>query len=236
MIKTSWTLGIALTALAFIGCNKMGGSSRELKTLKDKVSYGIGQDIGRNFKQQSLDNKDLDLDKVKLGIEDFLADKKSMLSDKELNETMMAFQQQMMAKHDSVNRIKGSENMKASEAFLAKNAKEPGVVTLPDGLQYMVMKAGSGKKPDSSSTVTVHYQGTLIDGTIFDSSISRGQPATFPVKGVIKGWTEILQMMSVGSKWKVFIPPSLAYGANGAGDKIGPNTTLIFEVELLAVN
>ncbi len=214
----------------------MGGSSHELKTLKDKVSYAIGLDIGRNFKQQSLDAKDVDLDKVKAGIEDFLADKKPALTDKELNETMMAFQQQMMAQHDSVTRIKGAENMKVSEAFLAKNAKEAGVVSLPDGLQYIILKAGDGKKPDSNSTVTVHYQGTLIDGTIFDSSVARGQPATFPVKGVIKGWTEVLQLMPMGSKWKVFIPPSLAYGAAGAGDKIGPNTTLIFEVELLAVN
>ncbi len=236
MIKFSWTLGIALTTLALTGCNKMGGSSHELKTLKDKVSYAIGLDIGRNFKQQSLDAKDVDLDKVKAGIEDFLADKKPALTDKELNETMMAFQQQMMAKHDSVTRIKGAENMKVSEAFLAKNAKEAGVVSLPDGLQYIILKAGDGKKPDSNSTVTVHYQGTLIDGTIFDSSVARGQPATFPVKGVIKGWTEVLQLMPMGSKWKVFIPPSLAYGAAGAGDKIGPNTTLIFEVELLAVN
>lgn len=238
MKTNNWILGLGIATLALTACNKMGtsGSSRDLKTQKDKVSYGIGMDIGRSFKQQSLDAKDVDLTKVMAGIEDVLAGTKSALTDQELNQAMMAFQQQMMAKHDSLSRIKGEANQKAGEEFLAKNAKEPGIVTLPDGLQYQILKAGNGKKPDSTSTVTVHYRGTLVDGTEFDSSISRGQPATFPVKGVIKGWTEALQLMPAGSKWKIFLPPSLAYGPNGAGDKIGPNATLIFEVELISVN
>lgn len=237
MVQKQWMLALAVAGLTLTSCNKMGGGSGgELKTLKDKVSYAIGLDIGRNFKQQSLDTKDVDLNRVKQGIEDLLTDKKPLMTDKELQETMMAFQQQMMAKHDSVNLIKSANNLKTNQEFFAKNAKEPGVVTLPDGLQYVIITEGKGKKPDTTNTVTVHYTGSLIDGTVFDSSIQRGQPATFPLKGVIKGWTEVLQLMPLGSKWKVFIPPALAYGTTGAGDKIGPNAALIFEVELLAIN
>lgn len=238
MKKNLWIWGLGMAGLALTACNKfdMGGSGRELKTQKDRVSYGIGQDIGRSFKQQSVDIKDLDLKKLVVGIEDVLEGKKSAMTDVEFRQTMMAFQQQVMARRDSVNRIKGEENLKAGEAFLAKNSREPGVVSLPNGLQYIVLKEGSGKKPDSNSTVTVHYRGTLIDGTEFDNSIARGQPATFPLKGVIRGWTAALQLMPVGSKWKIFMPPSLAYGPSGAGDKIGPNSTLIFEVELLSAN
>lgn len=237
MTKQPFLTAIGIAALALTACNKTGKSgTTELKTQKDKASYGIGQDIGRSFKQQTLSANDVDLSIVMEGISDVLAGNKSRMTDEETQKTMVAFQQQMMAKQDSVGKLKGAANLKAGEEFLAKNGKEAGVVTMPDGLQYLVITQGSGKKPDSTSTVTVHYRGTLIDGTEFDSSIGRGQPATFPVKGVIKGWTEALQMMPVGSKWKIFLPPSLAYGASGAGEKIGPNATLIFEVELLSVN
>ena len=236
MKNWQWAFGIGLAGIALAACNKTDShTSRELKTQKDKVSYGIGLDIGRSFQQQNLSAKDVDLDKMRLGIEDASSGAKPMLTDSQLTATMMAFQKEMMARTDSVNHKKAEENKKKGEEFLAKNAKEKGVTVTPTGLQYQVLKEGTGKKPDSTSTVTVHYKGTLLDGTTFDSSIDRGQPATFPVNGVIKGWTEALQLMPSGSKWKLYIPSTLAYGERGAGQKIGPNATLVFEVELLSV-
>jgi FKBP-type peptidyl-prolyl cis-trans isomerase FklB len=229
-------LSICLSGIAIAACDKIDTkASRDLKTSKDKVSYGIGLDIGKSFKQQSLDAKDIDMDKLRIGMQDAMAGTKPLMTDSQLSETMMSFQKEMMARQDSLNRKKGEENIKAGKDFLAKNAKEPGVVTLPDGLQYKIITAGTGKKPDSTSTVTVNYTGTLIDGTEFDSSVKRGQPATFPVSGVIKGWTEALQLMPVGSKWMVYVPAELGYGERGAGQKIGPNSTLIFEVELISI-
>jgi FKBP-type peptidyl-prolyl cis-trans isomerase FklB len=222
-----------------LACDKIdtrsGSGSRELKTQKDKVSYGIGMDIGQSFKQQALSEKDVDFDKLRMGILDVVGGTKPLLTDSQLQTVMMDFRKELMERQDSVNRKKGEENMKAGEEFLAKNGKEAGVVTTASGLQYKVITEGKGKKPDSGSTVTVHYTGTLLDGTEFDSSVKRGQPATFPVNGVIKGWTEALQLMPMGSKWKLFIPAGLAYGQRGAGQKIGPNSTLIFEVELISI-
>ncbi len=229
-------LSICLSGIAMAACDKIDTkASRDLKTQKDKVSYGIGLDIGRSFKTQSLDVKDIDLDKLRIGIQDAMGGSKPLMSDSALQETMMGFQKTMMARQDSVNRKKGEDNIKLGQEFLAKNAKAPGVVVLPDGLQYKIITAGTGKKPDSTSTVSVNYTGTLIDGTEFDSSIKRGQAVTFPVNGVIKGWTEALQLMPVGSKWMVYIPSALGYGDHGAGQKIGPNATLIFEVELVSI-
>ncbi len=232
MKMNQWLGCLGVAAFALVGCNKPG--SGPLTTEKEKVSYGIGQDIGRSFKQQTLQPQDLDLKLVMSGIKDYMAGNKSRLTDQELNQAMVMFQQQMMARHDSLAQKKSQENLATGEAFMAKNAKEPGVVTLPDGLEYKVETQGSGRKPDTNSIVSVNYRGTLIDGTEFDSSVSRG-PATFPLKGVIKGWTEALQMMQVGSKWLLFLPPSLGYGPSGAGDRVGPNSTLIFEVELLSI-
>ncbi len=233
-LKKAWT--ICLSGIALAACDKIDTKgSRELKTQKDKVSYGIGLDIGRSFKQQNLETNDIDLEKLRAGIQDALSGSKPVMSDSQLTETMMGFQKSMMARQDSTNRKKGENNKKTGEEFLAKNGKEAGVVTMPDGLQYKILTAGTGKKPDSTSTVSVNYVGTLLDGTEFDSSIKRGQPVTFPVNGVIKGWTEALQMMPAGSKWKIFVPSNLAYGERGAGAKIGPNSTLIFEVELISI-
>ena len=228
---------MALAGLALLACDKIDtkSGSRELKTQKEKVSYGIGMDIGQSFKHQSLSDKDVDFDKLKMGIQDVVNDVKPLLSDSQLQTVMNDFRKELMARQDSVNHKKGEENMKAGEEFLAKNAKEPGVVVTASGLQYKIITEGKGKKPDSTSTVTVHYTGTLLDGTEFDSSVKRGQPATFPVNGVIKGLTEALQLMPVGSKWKLFIPAALGYGQRGAGQKIGPNSALIFEVELLSI-
>lgn len=229
-------LALGLAVFAFSACDKIDTKgSRELKTSKDKVSYGIGLDIGRSFKQQNLATGDIDLDKLRVGIQDAMGDVKPLLSDSQLTETMMSFQKEMVARQDSLNKKKGEENLKNAEAFLAKNGKEAGVITTASGLQYKVLTEGKGPKPDSSTTVSVHYVGTLLDGTEFDSSIKRGQPVSFPVSNVIKGWTEALMLMPVGSKWKLFIPPALGYGDRGAGKQIGPNSALIFEVELISL-
>jgi len=191
-----------------------------LKNQKEKVSYIIGLNIGNNMRIQSID---VDPNILAKGIAEALAGAKPVLTDQEIQETMVAFQKEMMAKQKE-----------RGEAFLAENKKKEGVKTLPSGLQYKVMKAGTGKKPKSNDTVTVHYRGTLIDGTEFDSSYKRGQPAIFQVSGVIPGWTEALQLMQEGAKWQLFIPSNLAYGERGQGP-IGANATLIFEVELISI-
>ncbi len=235
-IGKQWAI-TALVGMAFIGCQKAENEAeaRTLSSEKDKVSYAIGLDIGKSLKQQNLGADDVDLKKMRVGILDALTGTKSVLSDSQLNETMMAFQKSMMAKQDSLNKVKADANQKASDSFFAKNGKEAGIITTASGLQYKIITEGTGKKPDSTNTVTVHYAGTLLDGTEFDSSIKRGQPVTFPVTGVIKGWTEALQLMPVGSKWKLFIPSSLGYGPRGAGGQIGPNAALIFDVELISI-
>jgi len=200
-----------------------------LKNQKDKISYIIGMRIGNDMKKQSIDINPSILAK---GIEDALASAKPLLTEQEVQETMMAFQKEMMAKQAEV----AKKNKTEGEAFLAENKKKEGVKTLPSGLQYKVTKAGTGKKPKSTDMVTVNYRGTLIDGTEFDSSYKRGQPATFQVSGVIPGWTEALQLMEEGAKWQLFIPSNLAYGERGTqGGPIGPNATLIFEVELISI-
>jgi len=199
-----------------------------LKDQKDKISYIVGMDIGNNLKKQSIGVNTKVLAK---GIEDALAGAKPLLTEQEIQETMMAFQKEMLAKQAEV----AKKNKTEGEAFLAENKKKEGVKTLPSGLQYKVIKAGTGKKPKSSDTVTVNYRGTLIDGTEFDSSYKRGQPATFQVTGVIPGWTEALQLMQEGAKWQLFVPSNLAYGERGAGGVIGPNATLLFEIELISV-
>lgn len=230
-----WASFVAAT-LALTACDKIEThGSRELKTTKDKVSYVIGVDIGRSFKQQNLGGQDIDLEKVRYGIQDAMSGAKPALSDSVLQSTMMDFQKVMMARNDSLQKTKADSGLKAAKAFMDKNAKEPGVQTTPSGLQYKVEVEGKGPKPDSSSTVSVNYVGTLVDGAEFDNSYKRGQPVQFPVTNVIKGWTEALEMMPVGSKWKLFIPPQLGYGEHGAGRQIGPNAALIFEVELLAI-
>jgi FKBP-type peptidyl-prolyl cis-trans isomerase FklB len=202
------------------------------KTQKDKVSYIIGMDIGKNFKRQSID---IDPDILLKGLKDALSGGKTLLTDEEMRETMAVFQKEMTAKQEELSKKLGEKNKKEGESFLAENKKKEGVKTLPSGLQYKVVQAGAGKKPQLTDTVTTHYRGTLIDGTEFDSSYRRGQPASFPVNGVIPGWTEALQLMEEGAKWQLFIPPNLAYGERGAGRDIGPHATLIFEIELISI-
>jgi FKBP-type peptidyl-prolyl cis-trans isomerases 1 len=202
------------------------------KTKKEKISYSIGVNIGKNMKTQGID---LDQGLLTQGIKDGLNSSKTAMSDKDMEATMTAFQQEMMGKMQAKQKVDGEKNAKEGEAFLAANKKKEGVVTLPSGLQYKILKSGDGPKPTKEQTVKCHYRGTLIDGTEFDSSYKRGEPTEFPVGQVIKGWTEALQLMPVGSKWQLFIPSDLAYGPNGAGQMIGPNATLIFDIELISI-
>jgi FKBP-type peptidyl-prolyl cis-trans isomerase len=204
----------------------------ELKTAKDRTSYTFGINIGKSFKAQSID---VDLGLLTKGIQDAMGGGKCLLTDAECTQVMQEFQREMAAKRSEGKKAAGDKNRKEGEVFLAENGKKPGVETLPSGLQYKVITAGTGPTPKLTDTVKTHYRGTLIDGKEFDSSYSRGEPATFPVTGVIKGWTEALQLMPVGSKWQLFIPADLAYGDRGAGADIGPGATLVFDIELLSI-
>jgi FKBP-type peptidyl-prolyl cis-trans isomerase FklB len=202
------------------------------KTKKEKVSYSIGVNIGKNMKMQGLD---IDQGYLTQGIKDGLNNSKTAMSDKDMDETMKSFQQEMSTKMQAKQKIEGDKNKKEGEAFLEANKKKDGVITLPSGLQYKILKEGSGVKPTATQTVKCNYRGTLIDGKEFDSSYKRGEPTEFPVGQVIKGWTEALQLMPVGSKWQLFIPSNLAYGENGGGSMIGPNAVLIFDIELISI-
>lgn len=224
------TLAGALVLMA-AGCGA-GEKKIELNDQKAKVSYGIGMSLGTDFKAQGIE---IDPDVMAQAIKDVTAGGKTRMTEEEVRKVITDFQQELAAKQEAKAKEGGIKNLKDGEAFLAENGKKAGVVTLPSGLQYKVEKKGTGKKPGPSDSVTVHYQGTLIDGKEFDSSYKRGEPVSFPVGGVIPGWTEALQLMEEGSKWQLFIPSNLAYGERGAGEQIGPNSTLIFDVELLKV-
>ena len=209
----------------------MAGDKPALKDAKDKESYSLGYQFGQTLKAQGLD---LDMDVYTSGIQDALTGANPRLSQDEIRAAVMDLQKRLAAARQKEIKEMADKNLAEGQAFLAENKKKDGVVTLPSGLQYKVLTDGSGKLPKATDTVTVNYRGTLVDGTEFDSSYKRGQPATFQVGKVISGWTEGLQLMKEGSKWQLFIPPQLAYGPRGSG-RIPPNSTLIFEVELLAV-
>ena len=219
---------IAVLGILFLVSQVNAEEKLLLKNQKEKVSYIIGMDIGGNLKRQSVD---VDPNILAKGVKDALAGGKPLLTEQEIQETMAAFQKEMMARQSEV----AKKNKAEGEAFLAANKKKEWVKALQSGLQYKVIKVGTGKKPKLSDTVTAHYRGTLIDGTEFDSSYKRGQPVSFPVSGVIPGWTEALQLMGEGAKWQLFIPSNLAYGEKGAGRDIGPNATLIFEIEVVSI-
>ncbi len=222
-------------AALMIGLFALGVAAQEtpaLKTPKDKRSYALGVDLGRQLRNNLVE---VDPDVFSKGLKDALAGGKTLLSDEEVRTAIAELQAEMKARVAEARKMSGEDNKKAGEAFLAENKEKEGVITLPSGLQYKILKAGEGKKPTVNDTVICNYRGTLINGVEFDSSYARGTPATFPVNGVIKGWTEALQLMPVGSKWQLFIPPDLAYGERGAGAQIGPNATLIFEVELISI-
>jgi|JI61114DRNA_FD_contig_81_452209_length_742_multi_3_in_0_out_0_1 FKBP-type peptidyl-prolyl cis-trans isomerase len=228
---------IAVFCLCFIAMQACSGEKPKegttmLKTQKDKVSYGIGVQIGKNMKDQKID---IDMKILAEALKAAFNGAKLSMTDEEISQTMQQFQTEMMAKQEAEAKSQSSEARKKGEAFLAENKSKPGVKTTASGLQYIVITEGTGPIPKAESTVSVHYTGTLLDGKKFDSSVDRGTPAEFPVGGVIKGWTEALQLMKVGSKWKLFIPTDLAYGDRGAPGAIGPGEVLVFEVELLAI-
>ncbi len=200
----------------------------KLETESQKISYIIGFQAGGQLKQQGFP---IDIETLTKALKEGLSGAEPRLSSEEAGTVMQAFQEKQMAKQEALN----GQAEEAGKAFLANNKKSEGVIELENGLQYKVLTAGTGKKPSATDTVSVNYRGTLIDGTEFDSSYKRGAPAEFPVNRVIPGWTQILQMMEEGAKWQVYIPSDLAYGAQGAGPNIGPNTTLIFDIELLKI-
>lgn len=208
------------------------GAPLALKTPKEKASYAIGLNIGKSLHR---DGVDVDSAILARGLKDALAGGKSLMTDDEIKVALTALQADMRKKQEEKMQIVGDTNKRAGEEFLSANKSKDGVVTLPSGLQYKILKEGTGPKPAAADSVVVNYKGTLIDNTEFDSSFKRGEPATIPVSGVIKGWTEALQLMPVGSKWELFIPSDLAYGPRGPSAEIGPNSTLVFEVELLSI-
>jgi len=205
-----------------------------LKTQKEKASYALGMKIGGDLKKQGV-NAAVDPAIAARGFKDALAGSKPLLTEDEERAALTQLQTEVRDKQQAKAHEEGAVARKEGEAFLAANKSKEGVVTLPSGLQYKILTAGTGPKPTASDTVTCNYRGTLLNGKEFDSSYKRGHPETFPVGGVIKGWTEALQLMPVGSKWQLFIPADMAYGDRGAGGDIGPGETLIFEVELLSI-
>lgn len=219
----------SLSMFAFTACSGQKKMDKKvtLKTEIDSVSYSLGVNIGNNLKSQGFE--DLNIAAMMKAMEDVYGDGETSINEMEANELIQAYFASLMDRKAKEGRAKG-------EGFLAENAKKPGITTTESGLQYEVMTMGEGAKPTATDKVTVHYHGTLTDGTVFDSSVERGEPATFPLNGVITGWTEALQLMPVGSKFRIFLPSDLAYGERGAGQMIGPHATLIFEVELLSIN
>lgn len=223
---------VVLCAIAMAGCQS-SGTKTALTSQKDSVSYAIGLNIGANMVKDSLD---LDYPALLKGIQDAWQDTaKRMMNFDGVRKTLMAWQQEMQAKQTAKQHATSEQNRIEGEKFLAENKKEEGIVTLPSGLQYKIITEGKGPSPKATQTVVANYVGTFINGHEFDSSIKRGQPAELPVSGFMAGWTEALQLMKVGSKWKLFVPANLAYGDQGAGDLIAPGSTLIFEIELLSI-
>ena len=224
-------------AMAMCGVVALAGASfaadaPELKSDKEKISYSIGMDIVGNLKRGSVE---VDPDLLARGLKDSYVGGKTLLTEDQARQAIADFQKTLAAKQAETMKILSEKNKADGEKFLAENAKKEGVKVLPSGLQYKEITPGQGKSPKIADNVTTHYKGTLIDGTEFDSSYRRGQPVTFPVSGVIAGWTEALQLMKEGAKWQLFVPSRLAYGERAAGQVIGPNATLVFEVELISV-
>lgn len=223
-------LGTGLLIGTALADDEKGASqpAPDLNDLKQKVSYSIGLSIGRDMKARAVD---IDADVLARGMKDAFTGAKPLLTDQELQEAMVALQKELQAKQAGAAKETGEKNKKEGDAFLAANAKKPGVKTLPSGLQYKVIKEGTGPIPKATDAVKTNYRGTLIDGTEFD----KNDGASFPVNRVIAGWTEALQLMKVGSKWQLFVPSELAYGPAQRSETIGPNAALIFDIELLGV-
>jgi FKBP-type peptidyl-prolyl cis-trans isomerase FklB len=225
-----WTMALGMTVLAGVAAAQE--ATPPLGSPKDKLSYALGIDLGKQFKKTAVD---VDPAVFARGLKDALSGGPALLTDEEVRAAVAGLREELRSRQVAAVRTRAEGNKKEGEAFLAANATKEGVVTLPSGLQYKVLKAGDGRKPTEADTVEVHYRGTLLDGTEFDSSYKRGQPQSMAVKGLVKGWIEALPLMPVGSKWQLFVPPPLAYGERGAGRNIGPNATLVFEIELVAI-
>ena len=227
------TLAIALVGITMAGCNEeKKAEAPALTTQEQKVGYAIGAQIGA---QLAMTKDDIDSNALVAGLTDAMNGTALKLTDQQMQEAKMAFQKKVQEKAQKEMTKLAETNKAEGEKFLAENKTKEGVVTRPSGLQYKVIQAGTGATPTATDTVVTHYTGTLINGQVFDSSLQRGEPATFPVNGVIAGWTEALQHMKVGAKWQLFIPAELAYGERGAGQMIAPNSTLIFDIELLEI-
>ena len=224
-LTNKFTTIAVLSVLAF----SVSAGEPAYKTQKERLSYAVGVQMGSSLKQQGI----TDLDPKVLGqaIADVLTGSPLKVSQQDMQAAIMAFNQELTNQRNA----EASKKKAEGDKFRADNKKRKGVKELKNGIQYEVLKEGKGAKPKNTDTVTVHYHGTLTDGTVFDSSVKRGTPATFPLNGVIKGWQEVLPLMPTGSKWKVVIPPELAYGERGTGSAIGPNETLIFEIELIEI-
>jgi FKBP-type peptidyl-prolyl cis-trans isomerase FklB len=228
----SFGLFLASASLVMAQAPAKNAAELDLKTVRQKASYAIGINIGKSLKADGLE---IDIAAMTAGLRASLEGTKSKLTAAQIREAITTFQEEMRAKQDERRKTQAIENKVAGKAFLAKNGRKDGVITLASGLQYKILKKGTGPRPTKNDRVKTHYHGTLIDGTVFDSSVEREEPITFGVTGVIAGWTEALQLMNVGDKWRLFVPSELAYKEGGSGADIGPNATLIFEVELLGI-
>lgn len=237
-MKTMIKPAVALCAVAVLAaCQQQTPADApeaelQLETPGQRLSYGVALGLGRNM---ANDGMSVDVDAFSAGLSDAMTGSPQRLTDEEIQAEMMAFQEKITGEREAETMALADTNMAAGVAFLAENGAREGVVTTASGLQYEVIEAGEGAMPGPGDSVQVHYRGALIDGTEFDSSYARGEPVTFGVGQVISGWTEALQLMSVGATYKLFIPSELAYGAGGAGDRIGPNSALVFDVELLDI-
>ena len=227
------TIFISVTIIA-ISCSNNEQQFEEVKLndYMDTVSYSVGVDIGKSFLYQEMD---IDPRVLAKGLDDAFSEKEIKLTDEEVQATLVSFRQEFQQKQREITQRKAQESAAAEESYLATSSQAEGVVTLPSGLQYKVVRPGDGPSPLKTDKVNVHYKGMLTDGSVFDSSYDRGQPISFQVSGVIKGWTEALLLMQVGAKWELTIPSALGYGPRGGGAKIPPNSTLLFEIELLEI-
>ena len=223
---------ITAISLGLNACSNDTGDNQALESLQQKASYSYGVDVASRLKQQGIE---LDVKALNRGIADAYNGTELALPDEERIQAKTSFQAELRDALLKKQAESSATNMEAGKAFLEENAKKPGVITTDSGLQYKIISSGDGKRPKDTDTVTTHYRGTLIDGREFDSSYKRDKPASFPVKGVIKGWTEALQLMHVGDKWQLFVPSELAYGATKRSELIEANSTLIFEIELLGI-
>lgn len=241
-MKRKILLAAAVSAV-LVGCNQQADNTTAevesvadklaLETAEKRVSYGMGVGLGERMAQESFN---IDVDAFSAGVKHVLEDTDRLMTKEEIMAEMQAFQEKMMAEQKAKQSELADKNMVEGKTFLTENGEKEGVVTLDSGLQYSIITEGEGNMPAATDTVEVHYSGTLLDGTEFDSSYKRGSTVSFPVNGVIPGWTEALQLMPVGSKWQLYIPSDLAYGVGGTGGgPIGPNATLLFEVELVAI-